>query len=168
MGRIRIELDTSLAPVTISGRVLNELCAHARETQPEECCGLIAGNDEELYRSMYRCRNEMTLCHRKDPAQYPRDGKKAFLMNQVDYLTALQEAEKVGEEVQAVYHSHVGAGVYFSEMDQEFAEHELFPFPDVAHIVIAVWDGPAAQFGIFDRRVDSEGFVGRRLVAGPD
>ena len=110
----------------------------------------------------------MTLCHRKDPVQYPRDGGNAFYMNEVDYLTALKEAEKVDERVCAIYHSHVGAGVYFSEMDQEFAEHELFPFPDVAHIVIAVWDGPATQLGIFERRVDGENFAGRRLEARPD
>jgi proteasome lid subunit RPN8/RPN11 len=168
MGRIRIEVDSNLSPKMVSGRVLNELCSHARETQPEECCGLVTGNDEEPYRSVYRCRNDMTLCHRKDPVQYPRDGEKAFYMNEVDYLTALKEAEKVGESVRAIYHSHVGAGTYFSEMDQEFAEHELFPFPDVAHIVIAVWEGPVTKLGIFESEVGKAGFVGRRLEARSD
>ncbi len=46
--------------------------------------------------------------------------------------------------------------------------NRLFPFPDVAHIVIAVWEGPATQLGIFDRLVDGESFVGRRLEARPD
>jgi proteasome lid subunit RPN8/RPN11 len=168
MGRIRIELDSKLSPTTVSGRVLNDLCAHAREIQPEECCGLITGNDVEPYQNVYRCRNEMTLYHRRDPVRYPRDGQKAFYMNEVDYLTASKEAEKVGERVNAIYHSHVGAGSYFSEMDQEFAEHELFPFPDVAHIVIAVWEGPVTQLGIFDRVVGGDGYVGRRLEARPD
>lgn len=168
MGRVRIELDTNLSPITISGRVMNELCAHARETQPEECCGLITGNDEEPYRSVFRCRNEMSQYHRKDPVRYPRDGKKAFYMNEVDYLTALGEAEKAGERVAAIYHSHVEAGAYFSEMDQKFAEHELFPFPDVAHIVIAVGEAPVTQLGIFDRLGPDEPFVGRILEARPD
>lgn len=168
MGRVRIELDTNLSPLTISGRVMNELCQHARETQPEECCGVITGNDEEPYRNVFRCRNEMTRYHLEDPENYPRDGKKAFHMNEVDYFSALKQAEQAGERVCAIYHSHVEAGAYFSEMDQEFAEHELFPFPNIAHIVIAVWEGPMTQLGIFDRAAPEESFVGRRLEARPD
>ena len=61
-------------------------------------------------------------------------------MNEADYLRAQREADSRGESVTAVYHSHVGAGLHFSVMDQAFAKQELFPFPDAAHIVLAVWD----------------------------
>ncbi len=142
---------------------MNEFYAHARETQPEECCGLIAGDSEQKFRTVYRCRNDMTLHHTKDPECHPRDGKKAFHMNESDYLKALEDAEKNGETVTAVYHSHVGAGAYFSAMDQEFAEHELFPFPDVAHIVIAVWDGQVTQLAVFERSGAGGPFEGRCL-----
>ena len=81
---------------------------------------------------------------------------------------ASKEAEKAGERVCAIYHSHVEAGVYFSQMDQEFAEHELFPFPNVAHIVISVGEGPTTKLGIFDRSSPDEHFVGRLLEARPD
>ena len=167
MDRERIDLEDGRPPLLISGRVLNELCAHARETQPEECCGLITGDGEHRFRSVYRCRNEMTLYNTKDPERYPRDGTKAFYMNETDYLKASQGAEERGEAVTAVYHSHVGAGVYFSEMDQEFAEHRLFPFPDVAHIVIAVNEGPMPLCGVFERATTDEPFVGRKLEAQP-
>lgn len=167
MERTRIDLDPDLRPVSISGRVLNEICAHARETQPEECCGLIMGNGVDRFLSVYRCRNDMTLHHQKDPERYPRDGSKAFYMNESDYMKAWREAEERGEEPRAVYHSHVGAGAYFSEMDQQFAADELFPFPGVAHIVIGIWDRQVTQVGIFepDRRGGS--FVGRRLEVCP-
>ena len=167
MGRERIDLDEGRPPLLIAGRVLNEFCAHARETQPEECCGLITGDSVRRFRTVYRCRNEMTLYHMKDPQRYPRDGKKAFYMNESDYLKALENAESNGETVTAVYHAHVGAGSYFSEMDQEFAEHELFPFPDVAHVVIAVWDGQVNQLGVFERNGASAPFTGRSLEAEP-
>ena len=121
------------------------------------------GNQGERFHSVVRCRNDMTLHHRNDPVRYPRDGSKAFHMNEVDYLNAQKQAEEQGLETCAVYHSHVGAGAYFSPMDQEFAEHELFPFPRAAHIVIAMWEGKATQFGIFERDADGTGFVGRRL-----
>jgi proteasome lid subunit RPN8/RPN11 len=167
MGRERIDLESGRPPLLISRRVMNEFCAHARETQPEECCGLITGDGVQRFRNVYRCRNEMTLYHTKDPQRYPRDGKKAFHMNEFDYLKALRNAESNGETVNAVYHSHVGAGAYFSELDRKFAEHELFPFPDVAHIVIAVWDGQVTQLGVFERPAAGGAFSGRCLAAEP-
>jgi proteasome lid subunit RPN8/RPN11 len=163
MDRTRIDLDPSLPPVAISGRVLNEICAHARETQPEECCGLIMGNGIERFRSVHRCRNEMTLQHKKDPESYPRDGRKAFYMNELDYMKAQKQAEEEGEQPSAIYHSHVGAGAYFSEMDQQFAEDVLFPFPGVAHIVIGIWERQVTEVGIFESEENGAGFVGRQL-----
>ena len=40
----RIEPNRALPPVTMSARLLNALCEHARETHPEECCGLLVGD----------------------------------------------------------------------------------------------------------------------------
>jgi proteasome lid subunit RPN8/RPN11 len=165
MGRFRIDPDMTRPPVRIPGRVLNELCAHALQTQPEECCGLIMGDATERFRCIVRCRNDMSLHHRKDPERYPRDGSKAFYMNESDYLSAQTDAEQRGEQPHAIYHSHVGAGAYFSEMDQEYAEHELFPFPEAAHIVMAVWGGKVTQLGIFERDPETSLFTGRGLEA---
>jgi len=162
--RERIDLTPDLAQAEMPGRVLNELCAHAVDSQPEECCGLVTGFDGDRFRTVYRCRNNMTMLHRNDPSVYPRNGTEAYYMSEVDYLAAQQESRERGEVVTAVYHSHVGAGVYFSELDQEFAEHPLFPFPEAAQIVVAVWDGRVAQVGLFER--DAAGLmVGRSVEA---
>lgn len=162
----RIEVSGELAPAPIDGRVLNELCAHARETWPEECCGLVTGRRAGCYEVAHRCRNEMTRLHRADPATYPRDGTRAFYMNELDYLRVSSEAAERGALVTAVYHSHVGAGAYFSELDQEFARQPLFPFPDADHIVLAVFDRRVSELGLF-RRDPRGGFHGRSVVAGP-
>jgi proteasome lid subunit RPN8/RPN11 len=161
--RSRIDLNDDLSPVQMPGRVLHELCQHALETQPEECCGLMAGADEERFQIVYRCRNEMTMRNQDDPVAYPRDGREAFLMSDSDLLVAQRDAESRAQRVTAVYHSHVGAGAYLSEMDQEFAEHELFPFPDAAHVVIAVWERKVARVGIFERDAETGVYVGRSL-----
>ncbi|NIP98689.1 MAG: hypothetical protein GWO24_36885, partial [Akkermansiaceae bacterium] len=42
----RIEIDPSLPPRQIPTVLWNELCTHAVETLPEECCGLIGGGRE--------------------------------------------------------------------------------------------------------------------------
>jgi proteasome lid subunit RPN8/RPN11 len=162
-----VEVDPAHAPVVVPGRVLNELWAHARESHPEECCGLVTGVAGEPLRHVHRCRNDMTLRHRSDPVRFPRDGRAAFYMNEIDYLKAREDAEARGERVTAVYHSHVGAGVYLSEMDQEFAEHELFPFPGAAQIVMAVVDGSVRGTGIFRVEPESGAYAGRCVEAEP-
>ena len=64
---------------------------------------------------------------------------------------AQEKAEAAGLAVTAVYHSHVGGAVYLSEMDLEYAESALFPFPDASHIVVSVLEGRVAGLGLFWR-----------------
>ena len=163
----RVDLDPELAPVAIPASVLNEVYAHARETLPEECCGLITGSAEERFRSVVRCRNEMTLQHERDPKAFPRDGREGFYMNEFDYLEATRDAEARGESVTAVYHSHVDCGAYFSEMDQEFAGRPLYPFPKADHLVVAVSGGRIREQALFRRESEGGAFVGRAIQSIP-
>lgn len=160
----RVDIDLSLAPVEVAGRVVNEFCAHALESMPEECCGLLSGNALVRFRSVHRCRNEMTKMHQQDPQSFPRDGREAFYMNELDYCRAQESATSVAESITAVYHSHVGYGAYLSEMDQEFATNELFPFPGVDHIVISMIDRKVSQLGLFTWDANVKLYVGRALV----
>jgi adenylyltransferase/sulfurtransferase len=158
----RIDVDDSLAPIGLPADLLHELCKHALETQPEECCGLVLGDAERRFQQLVRCRNEMTALHQNDPVAHPRDGRAAFYMSAHDYLKALEDAEAAGLDVTAVYHSHVGVGAYLSEMDQEYAAQPLFPFPDADQIVIPVYDRTVRPVAIFRRGAD--GFVGHPVV----
>jgi len=160
-GEGRVAVDPRRSPVVLAPRVLHELASHARETDPEECCGLVTGDGAERYREVWRCRNEMTTLHERDPLRYPRDGTRAFHMNEHDYLAVVRDAEARGQKVTAVYHSHVGFGVYFSALDREYAEHELFPFPEADHIVLSLVEG-RLEAGLFKRT--ASGFVGRAVV----
>jgi proteasome lid subunit RPN8/RPN11 len=91
----------------------------------------------------------MTRLHRHDPVAYPRGGEKAFQMNEFDYMSVQEEAEKSGASVTGVYHSHVGAAAYFSEDDQQSARQEMYPFPDVDHIVVSVIGREVKEFAAF-------------------
>ena len=161
--RRRVEVDDTLEPAVMPRRILNELYNHALETQPEECCGLFIGDDVERYQRLVRCRNEMTQRHQSDPIAYPQDGRDAFHMNELDYLRAQEKAEADGLRVTAVYHSHVGYGAYFSEMDREYAESALFPFPDAEHIVVSVSEGAVRGLGLFRRDQPGGSFSGRSV-----
>src|SRR5215470_8103344 len=102
-------MDDAPQPVGIPARILNELCEHARESEPEECCGLVLSERDLRYGRAVRCQNEMTLRHREDPEEFPRDGRSAYYMSMRDVIEISREAERIGERVTAVYHSHVGA-----------------------------------------------------------
>ena len=159
----RIEVSEEIPELAILPSLWNELCAHAVETLPEECCGLIGGVEEEKFRSVYRCRNDMTSRHKNDPEEFPRDGATAFYMNESDYLTSMDIADKDGELITAVYHSHVGVGAYFSELDQVFASQQLFPLPEAHHFVISVLEDRVHEIASFNWQ--GEAFVGRRLTS---
>ena len=158
-----VEVDPKLAPVVIPGRLLNEIYTHALESFPEECCGLLSGKRPGRFDAIHRCRNEMTRLHRRDPVAYPRGVERAFHMNEFDYLRVMKEAEEGEARVTGVYHSHVEAGAYFSEDDQESALQELYPFPKVDHIVISVVNRAVKEVAAF-RWVPRAGrFEGRSL-----
>lgn len=159
----RIDVNRTLPPVVVSARVLNALCEHARETHPEECCGLLTGPAAGCFEEVHRCRNEMTRLNRRDPAAYPRSGEKAFHMNEGDVLRVAGEAESRRWLVTGVYHSHADAGAYFSELDQEFARQPGFPFPHAEHVVISVLEGLVGEAAVFRRIDEPPGFEGRLL-----
>ena len=162
----RIDPRPDLPPIEMHGALLNELYAHALEADPEECCGLITGTEALRFASAHKCRNEMTRLHESDPIAHPRDGRQAFHMNEMDYMSIDREARTRGEFVTGVYHSHVdaAAGVYFSEMDQSFAAQPLFPFPDASHIVLSVHDRVVTT-GVFEWDLDAGVFIGRTVEA---
>lgn len=165
MTRQRIIVDPNASALEISGRVLNEMCAHALETLPEECCGLLSGVGSDPFRAIHRCRNDMTRHHRSDPDSHPRDGTDAYWMSETDYMAALEAVERRGEHITAVYHSHVDAGVWFSELDQEFADQPLFPFPHATQLVLAAWDRKIAGVGAFTRDPETGIYTGRAVEA---
>jgi len=166
--RRRVDVDEAHPPVAIAGRIRNELFTHALETLPEECCGLIVGDECEPFRRLARCRNEMTPLHRSEPQLHPRDGREAFHMHAGDYQHVIEQAEAAGERVTAVYHSHVGTGAYLSEIDLEGVEAMELLFPQADQIVVAVFERRVTGVGIFQRAAIGGPFLGRKLEpAGP-
>lgn len=160
----RVQIDESLPPVAISRRILHEICQHALETLPEECCGLVVGTAGRRYEEVARCRNDMTQHHRLDPGSFPRDGCRAYWMNELDYQRVDLEARTRGRAITGIYHSHVGEDAYLSELDIRFAESAFFPFPESDHFVVAVVDGRVSRVGLF-LALARVRFEGRLVVA---
>ena len=166
----RIDLDPDLESCSMSSDVLHELYRHALEVAPEECCGLVIGDEEARFLRAVRVTNVMTKMHVADEKTFPRDARHAYYMSETEYQRAIEEAEARGERVTAIYHSHFGQGCYLSEDDLAFASHPLFPFPDAAQLVLSLIGdrvgGRVREVGIFEPTGESENsFIGRALVA---
>jgi len=161
----RVELDPELGSYRLPSDILNELCRHALDVAPEECCGLLLRGEDESALRVVRVTNVMTKMHVADPEAFPRDARHAYYMSEVEYLKAIEEATARDEEVAAVYHSHFGQGCYLSPDDVAFATHPLFPFPEASQIVVSLLGGKVQDVGVFEPRED--GFQGRRVEATP-
>lgn len=164
----RIDLDPALESRLISNDVLHEICQHALDVAPEECCGLVFGTADVEFSHALRVTNVMTKMHVADPKAFPRDARHAYYMSEVEYMRAIEEAEARGERVSAIYHSHFGQGCYLSQDDLAFAGHPLFPFPSAAQFVVSLLGQRVREVGIFEPVEDPRvRFVGRQLKASP-
>jgi proteasome lid subunit RPN8/RPN11 len=164
----RVDLDPDRGSRFVPREVLLEICRHALDVAPEECCGLVLGNAEERYLRAVRITNVMTKIHVEDPVAFPRDARHAYYMSENEYLRALEEAQARQESVTAVYHSHFGQGCYLSQDDLAFAAHPLFPFPEAAQIVVSVLGDRVQEVGLFEPTgLAVPPFLGRRLEARP-
>jgi len=72
--------------------VVDEVAAHARETLPAECCGVLLGTDSEVVEAV-RARNLA-----EDPSRYRLDPEAHF--------NARRAARQRGLDVVGFYHSH--------------------------------------------------------------
>ena len=73
---------------------LDSMIAHAQETAPAECCGLIGGVDHSEASSIYRLRNVTP------------DPELSYEAAPEELFAAQREMRSRGEELLAIYHSH--------------------------------------------------------------
>ena len=106
----------------ISRPIYDELVAHAREDAPNECCGLIGGNDSEA-KTVYRARNAEA-----SPLRYNLDPQDQFRI--------MTEMDEKGEELSAIYHSHTASPAYPSQTDINLAA-----YPGVLYLIVSLAEG---------------------------
>ncbi|HEY6803905.1 MAG TPA: M67 family metallopeptidase [Pyrinomonadaceae bacterium] len=73
---------------------LYAIVAHARETAPDECCGLIGGTSDAQAKTIYRLRNV---------TPHPQ---LAYEAAPEDLFVAQRNMREQGETLLAIYHSH--------------------------------------------------------------
>jgi proteasome lid subunit RPN8/RPN11 len=116
---------------------IDELIAHAREEDPNECCGLIGGSDGEAT-TLYKARNAEA-----SPLRYNLDPADQFRI-----MTAMEEK---GEDLVAIYHSHTKSPAYPSQTDINLAA-----YPDAMTVIVSLKEGeePVRAYLIRDSQVE--------------
>jgi [CysO sulfur-carrier protein]-S-L-cysteine hydrolase len=122
---------------TLTQAHLDALHAHARETYPDECCGMIIernGREEVV-----RVSNIQNAMHERDPEQFPRTAAIAYTMGP-ESAPILIAAERGELAVRAFYHSHPDHDSYFSAEDkkQAMGGWDEPSYPHAAQIVMSV------------------------------
>lgn len=113
---------------------------HARESYPEECCGIVLAGAAAL--QVRRIANIQNRLHAEDPIQHPRDATIAYFMDPKELYSVLSDAERTRQRILAFYHSHPEHGAYFSEEDRARAMAWDEPaYPEAFHLVVSVIAG---------------------------
>ena len=119
----------------------DEMIAHAREDDPDECCGVLAGADGRVSR-LYRMTNE-----EHSPYRYSIDTKKLYQV--------MREMWDQGSDLMAIYHSHT-----HSEARPSATDIRLVTYPDAYYILVSLMDkaSPSVRaFFILDGAADEQG-----------
>jgi proteasome lid subunit RPN8/RPN11 len=80
--------------ITIKHDYVSQMIAHARESSPNECCGLIGGTPDGVVQTIYRTRN------------IAADPLVAYESAPEELFAAQRAMRELGEQLLAIYHSH--------------------------------------------------------------
>ncbi len=139
--------------VRISRSLVDEMVAHARESLPNECCGILAGPGEETAR-IYRMTNVEASPFR-------------FSMDPGELAAVDAEAGDNGWNLLAIYHSHTQSEAYPSDTDIRFAGGTAELWPDTRYVLVSLidQDNPAVRiFRIVPGMGDGRGEVAEETL----
>ena len=111
----------------------DEIIAHARQEDPDECCGILAGRDSAAAK-LYRITNTV-----KSPYRY--------MMDPQEFLNADLDSERNGMEFVAFYHSHTHSPAYPSQTDVRMAQQS--GYHDVHYILVSLEDRESPQIDAY-------------------
>ena len=100
---------------------VKEMIAHAREADPEECCGLVGGLND-VAQSVYRLRN------------VARDALVGYEAAPEDLFAAQRQIRNRGEQLLAIYHSHPLS----SEPEPSETDVRMAYYPSAIYFIIGL------------------------------
>ena len=121
--------------VRINRSFIAEMIAHARDDLPNECCGILAGQEGAVVKT-YRMTNVEASPFR-------------FSMDPGELVRVDGEAGDNGWDLLAIYHSHTGSEAYPSDTDVRIAGGTAELWPDTRYVLVSLLDGDNPDVRIF-------------------
>ena len=145
-------------PLPLSARTIEDISRHARETFPEECCGVIFS--QGATDRVERLTNIQNQLHALDPLTYPRTAVIAYAMDPKELERVIDNAARDGAKLKAFYHSHPDHEAYFSDEDKAFASPFGEPtFPKAAQVVVSIYHREVKRLAAFAWSDDQNDFI---------
>ena len=119
--------------LSIGKEFANEMIAHSQEDDPNECCGILSGDDETI-KKLYRITNSTP-----SPFRYQMDPQ--------DFLNAMQDGDNNGWDMLAFYHSHTHSPAYPSKTDVRMALESWML--DVYYVLVSLENKDEPQIRAF-------------------
>ena len=111
-----------MSPIQLRREHVEAMIAHARETAPQECCGLIGGVSEIKAVTLYRLRNV---------TPHP---ESAYEAAPEDLFAAQRQMRERSEDLLAIYHSHPRA----SDPSPSETDVRLAYYPTAKYLIIGL------------------------------
>ena len=108
--------------ITLRTSHLANIVAHARETDPAECCGLIGGSDTGVAVTIYQLRNVAPNNH------------VSYEVAPEELFAAQREMRQRGEQLVAIYHSHPRA----AEPEPSETDVRLAYYPSATYLIVGL------------------------------
>ena len=105
----------------ISKSFREQIVSHALDDDPDECCGILAGQNSQVSK-LYRMTNVDHSSYR-----YNMDPKELYKI--------YTEIDNDGLEIVGIYHSHTHSEAYPSDTDVR-----LVTWPDASYILVSLMD----------------------------
>ncbi len=116
-------------PLRLPRAEADAIIAHARQTHPRECCGLIAGQDGRVVK--------------RYPITNIDETNVFYLMEPGEQYRAVREMDEQGWDLLAIYHSHPVSVAYPSRTDIAHACYEGTTeaiYPDTYYVICSLAD----------------------------
>jgi proteasome lid subunit RPN8/RPN11 len=128
--------------------VLRAAIAHCEAAYPNEGCGLLLQTAGGVVAKLMK--NAMDRYHQRDPVRFPRTSATAYLFDPREQMETFESADRSGDRIFCIFHSHPDRGAYFSEEDQRSALVDGKPLlPGVEYLVISVRSGRTDELKLF-------------------
>ena len=147
------------APLWLTADQRAQIAAHAEQTYPDECCGILLGRDAPATGDARAIERLLPI----DNAWGAGERRRRFLITPRDMLRAEREARVAGLDVVGFYHSHPDAPARPSEFDREHA------WPWYTYLIAGVTQGRAETLAGWQLREDRVGYdeIELRAVEAP-